>query len=145
MREMFNCEAGLSDHTMGIGAAIASIALGAVVIEKHFTLRRADGGVDSAFSIEPEELKSLVIESERAFKALGSIKYGIQEAEEKSLKFKRSLFVVKDVCKGEKFTEDNIRVIRPGTGIQPKFYETVLGKISRGDIKAGTPLTWEII
>lgn len=145
MRQMFSCDVGLSDHTMGIGTAIASVALGAVLIEKHFTLRRSDGGVDSAFSIEPDELKSLVVESERAYKAVGRIKYGVQEAEEKSVKFKRSLFVVKDVCKGEKFTKDNIRVIRPGSGIQPKFYEIVLGKTSNSNIKAGTPLTWEII
>jgi len=145
MRQTFNCHIGLSDHTMGIGAAVASVALGARVIEKHFTLRRADGGVDSAFSIEPEELKSLVIESERAFLSLGQVYYGVQEAEKKSLRFKRSLYVVKDIAQGETFTKDNLRVIRPGDGLQPKYYETILGKTASKDIKAGTALTWEIL
>lgn len=145
LKEMFKCEVGLSDHTMGIGVAIASIALGARVIEKHFTLRRSDGGVDSAFSIEPEEMKSLVIESERAFKAVGTINYGVNEAEKKSISFKRSLFVVKDIKEGEIFTKDNMRVIRPGTGIAPKFYEDILGRKSRVFIKAGTPISWNIL
>jgi N-acetylneuraminate synthase len=130
---------------MGIGVAVASVALGARVIEKHFTLRRADGGVDSAFSIEPHELKSLVIESERAFLGLGQIYYGIQETEKKSLKYKRSLYVVADIKAGEAFTPENIRVIRPGDGLQPKYYEKIIGKISGRDIKAGTPLSWEIL
>lgn len=145
MREMFKCHVGLSDHTMGIGAAIAAVALGAPVVEKHFTLRRADGGVDSTFSIEPEELKNLVIESERAFLAMGQVFYGVQEAEKKSLRFKRSLYVVKDVKAGDTFTADNLRVIRPGDGMQPKHYETILGKTASRDIKAGTPLTWELL
>ncbi len=145
MAQLFNCPVGLSDHTMGIGAAVAAVALGARVIEKHFTLRRADGGVDSAFSIEPKELKSLVIESERAFLALGTVQYGVQEAEKKSLRFKRSLYVVKDVKQGEGFTRENLRIIRPGDGMPPKFYDTVLGKTARTDIKAGTPLTWEML
>jgi pseudaminic acid synthase len=145
MAQLFNCHVGLSDHTMGIGAAIASVALGARVIEKHFTLKRADGGVDSAFSIEPDELKSLVIESERAFLALGRVYYGVQEAEEKSLRFKRSLYVTKEVKEGEAFTKENLRVIRPGDGLQPKFYETILGKTARQSIKAGTPLTWQML
>ncbi len=145
MREMFKCHVGLSDHTMGIGAAIAAVALGAPVVEKHFTLRRADGGVDSTFSIEPEELKNLVIESERAFLAMGQVFYGVQEAEKKSLRFKRSLYVVKDVKAGDTFTADNLRVIRPGDGMQPKYYETILGKTASRDIKAGTPLTWELL
>lgn len=145
MRELFKCHIGLSDHTMGIGAAVAAVALGARVVEKHFTLRRADGGVDSTFSIEPDELKSLVIESERAFLAMGQVFYGVQEAEKKSLRFKRSLYVVKDVKAGDTFTADNLRVIRPGDGMQPKFYETILGKTASRDIKAGTPLTWEVL
>lgn len=143
--EMFNCHVGLSDHTMGIGVAIGSVALGARVIEKHFTLRRADGGVDSAFSIEPEELKSLVVESERVFHSLGRIQYGIQEAEKKSLQFKRSLYVVKDIKSGEFYTKENVRVLRPGDGLVPKFYDIILGKKSNNDIKSGTPLTWEIL
>ena len=145
MKQLFNCHIGLSDHTMGIGVSVASVALGAKVIEKHFTLLRADGGVDSAFSMEPEELKNLVVESERAFLALGNIQYGVQKAETNSLNFKRSLYVSKDIKAGEIFTKENIRVIRPGFGLPPKFYETVLGKKAVKDIKAGTPLTWEIL
>jgi pseudaminic acid synthase len=119
MRQLFGCHIGLSDHTLGIGAAVASVALGARVIEKHFTLRRADGGVDSAFSIEPHELSSLVIESERAYQALGEVKYGILKAEEDSLRYKRSVYVVQDVKRGEKFTKENTRNIRPATGSSP--------------------------
>jgi pseudaminic acid synthase len=145
MRELFKCHIGLSDHTMGIGVSIGAVALGARVIEKHFTLRRADGGVDSAFSIEPEELKALVIESERAFQALGTIHYGVLNAEKKSLEYKRSVYVVKDIAAGEPFTKENLRVIRPGYGLLPKFYDTVLGKSAKSDIKAGTPLTWTIL
>jgi len=145
MRELFKCHIGLSDHTMGIGVSIGAVALGARVIEKHFTLRRADGGVDSAFSIEPEELRALVIESERAFQALGTIHYGVLNAEKKSLEYKRSVYVVKDIAAGETFTKENLRVIRPGYGLLPKFYETVLGKSAKSDVKAGTPLTWTIL
>jgi pseudaminic acid synthase len=145
MAQLFNCQIGLSDHTLGIGASVAAVALGAKVIEKHFTLKRSDGGVDSAFSIEPEELKNLVLECERASLALGSIFYGVQEAEKKSLLFKRSIFVVKDIQAGEKFTPENIRVIRPGNGLSPKFYEIVLGKKAITDLKTGTPLTWEML
>lgn len=145
LSKMFNCHVGLSDHTMGIGTAIAAIALGATVVEKHFTLRRADGGVDSAFSIEPDELVSLVVESERAFLSLGHIQYGIQEAEKKSLLYKRSLYAVEDIAKGEVFTKLNTRVIRPGDGLSPKFYEIILGKSANNDIKKGTPLTWKIV
>lgn len=145
MAQLFNCHVGLSDHTMGIGAAVAAVALGARVIEKHFTLRRADGGVDSAFSLEPEELKALVIESERAFLALGNIQYGIQAAEKKSLFFKRSIFAAQDIRSGEPFTKQNIRVVRPGSGLAPKYFESILGKKSRAFIKAGTPLQWDMI
>jgi pseudaminic acid synthase len=145
MREMFNCHIGLSDHTMGIGAAITSVSLGVRVIEKHFTLSRADGGVDSTFSIEPSELEALVIESERAFLSLGSVYYGVQDAELKSLRFKRSIYVVEDIKAGDVFTKDNLRVIRPGDGMQPKYYEQILGKKARLDINAGTPLSWELL
>ena len=145
LRELFNCHIGLSDHTMGIGVAIASVALGTKVIEKHFTLLRADGGVDSAFSIEPEELKSLVIESERAFLALGNIQYGIQNAEKNSLRFKRSLYVVKNIMAGELYTKDNVRVIRPGDGLSPKFFNNIIGKKATTNIKQGTPLNWNIL
>lgn len=143
LRQMFDVHVGLSDHTMGIGASVASVALGARVIEKHFTLRRSDGGVDSAFSIEPDELRALVVESERAFLALGEVFYGIQKAETKSLRFKRSVYVVKDIKRGEEYTQQNLRVIRPGDGLKPMYYESVLGKKASMDIKAGTPLSWE--
>lgn len=145
MKEMFNCHVGLSDHTMGIGAAIAAVALGAPVIEKHFTLRRADGGVDSTFSIEPEELKTLVIESERAFLALGNVKYGIQEKEKNSLRFKRSIYVVENIKAGEVLTKTNLRVIRPGDGMHTKYYDTVIGKKASTDINAGTPLNFDLV
>jgi sialic acid synthase SpsE len=145
MREMFKCEVGLSDHTMGIGAAVGAVVLGGRVIEKHFCLSRADGGVDSAFSLEPEEFKSLVIETERAFLSLGEVQYGIQEAELKSKRFKRSIYVVKDIKAGEPFSEENIRVIRPGDGLSPDLLENILGRTSAKDISRGTPLSWDII
>lgn len=122
-----DCTIGLSDHTMGIGVAVASVALGARVIEKHFTLARADGGVDSAFSMEPHEMKMIVDETERAFLALGSVQIGIQKAEEKSLAFKRSIYVVQDIKEGDLFTADNIRVIRPGDGAHPRYFESLIG------------------
>ena len=122
-----DCVIGLSDHTMGIGVSVASVALGARVIEKHFTLRRADGGVDSAFSMEPEELQTLVTETERAFLALGRVQLDTQKSEQKSRQFKRSIYVVKDINEGEPFSYDNIRVIRPGDGLAPKFIEEVWG------------------
>lgn len=140
MRELFQCEIGLSDHTMGIGVPCAAVTLGATVIEKHFCLSRAEGGVDSAFSLEPDELKSLVIETERAWQSLGQVQYGVQESEKKSLLFKRSIYVVKDIKAGESFTKDNIRVIRPGDGMAPKYYEGLLGRIANIDFKEGTPL-----
>lgn len=145
MKQLFDCQVGLSDHTMGIGAAVAAIAMGARVIEKHFCLSRAEGGVDSAFSLEPDEFKSLVIESERAFLAIGNVQYGIQAAETKSLNFKRSLYVVSDIAEGELFTEKNVRIIRPGDGIAPKYFERLLGKESKRALKRGTPLKWEDI
>jgi len=145
MKEVFNCQVGLSDHTMGIGAAIASVALGARVIEKHFTLRRADGGVDAAFSMEPAEMQMLVEESERAFLALGKIQFDVQDAEKKNIIYKRSIYVVKNIKVGELFTKENTRVIRPGYGLLPKFYETVLGKKAIADITEGSPLTWELL
>lgn len=140
-----DCVIGLSDHTMGTGASIAAVALGARVIEKHFTLRRSDGGVDSAFSMEPEELKVLVTETRRAFDALGEVQLDAQKTEEKSRQFRRSIYVVKDINKGERFTERNIRIIRPGDGLEPKYYENLLSLSARQDIKAGTPLNWRLI
>lgn len=145
MRELFNVQVGLSDHTIGVGASVAAVALGATVIEKHFTLRRADGGVDSAFSLEPEELESLVIESERAWQALGHVQYGVQRAEEKSRLFKRSVYAAQDIKAGETLTKDNIRVIRPGLGLAPKHYKQLLGKAAKQNIKVGTPLNWDLV
>ncbi|MGI8892270.1 MAG: pseudaminic acid synthase [Bacteroidia bacterium] len=145
LQQMFNCMVGLSDHTMGVGTAVASVALGARVIEKHFTLSRKDGGVDSAFSLEPDELKALVIESERAFLSLGKIQYGIQKAETKSKLFKRSLYIAKDIRQGEIITRDHIKIIRPGLGLAPKHLENVIGKKATQDLKAGTPLTSDLL
>ena len=143
LSQLHNCIVGLSDHTMGIGVSVAAVALGARVIEKHFTLRRSDGGVDSSFSLEPEELKALVIETEQAFLALGKIQYGVQEAEEKSLFFKRSIYVAKDIKAGEVFSEKNLRIIRPGDGISPKYLDHIIGKICKYDLKIGTPLSFD--
>ncbi len=145
LRELFNCEVGLSDHTMGIGVPCAAVTLGATVVEKHFCLDRSEGGVDSSFSLEPEELRALVIETERAWQSLGVIQYGIQEIEKKSLPFKRSIYVVADIEAGEIFTEKNIRVIRPGDGIHPKYYEMILDKKSTRSIQRGTPLSFDNI
>lgn len=142
MRELFNCEIGLSDHTMGIGVPIAAVTLGATVIEKHFTLCRAEGGVDSAFSLEPAEMKALVVETERAWQSLGNVQYGIQETEIKSLNFKRSVYVVKDIEPGEVFTNQNLKVIRPGDGLHPKFYDKILGKIALEKYKRGSPFLY---
>jgi pseudaminic acid synthase len=143
MRQLFNCPMGLSDHTMGIGVAVASVALGAIVIEKHFTLKREDGGVDSAFSLEPDELKSLVIESERAWLSKGKVSYTLSDKEKKSLHFKRSLFLVKDIKKNEVFTDKHIRSIRPSTGLHTRYFDQVIGSRAKLDIAAGTPLKVE--
>ncbi len=145
MREVLRTQVGLSDHTLGFGVALAGIGLGATVIEKHFTLRRADGGVDSVFSLEPEEMRALVIESERAWKALGKISYGPTENEKASLQYRRSLYVVKDMEAGEVFTRENVRAIRPGNGLAPKHYETILGKQVGRCARRGTPLSWDLI
>ncbi len=145
MSDHFGVPVGLSDHTLGIGVAVASVALGAVAVEKHFTLRRADGGVDASFSMEPEELRALVVETEQAWKALGRVSYGPTANEKASLKFRRSLYVVRDMTVGETFTKENIRVIRPGSGLAPKHLDAVLGKRAARDIKRGTPLTWEAV
>jgi pseudaminic acid synthase len=142
LRTLFDCEVGLSDHTMGVGVAVASIALGATVIEKHFTLRRADGGVDSAFSMEPEEFAQLVVETERAWQALGRVAYGPTDVEKKSLQYRRSLYVVQDLKAGEVFTRENLRAIRPGLGLPPQYLEQVLGKTVKMDVKRGTALRW---
>jgi len=145
LHQLFNCIVGLSDHTMGIGASVAATALGARVIEKHFTLRRADGGVDSAFSLEPEELQALVAETERAFLALGTVQYGVQKAEEKSRMFKRSIYISKDMKAGDIINEGSIKIIRPGDGLESRYLDLVIGRSVKQDVKAGTALTWNLI
>lgn len=145
MKELFHCRVGLSDHTLGIGAAVASIALGGTVIEKHFTLSRAEGGVDSAFSLEPDEMALLVRECNTAWQALGHISYEVAEQEKKSLQFRRSLYIVEDLKKGDILTEKNVRSIRPGLGLSPKYYDVVLGKRVKCDVKRGTGLSWDVI
>ncbi|MDO8437348.1 MAG: pseudaminic acid synthase [Nitrosomonadaceae bacterium] len=145
LRELFDCEVGLSDHTMGIGVAVASVALGASVIEKHFTLNRADGGVDSTFSMEPAEMTQLVMETERAWQSLGRVSYGPTAAEKISLQFRRSLYVVKDVKAGDVLTRENVRAIRPGLGLPTKYLEYALGKTVKQDVKCGTALSWGIL
>lgn len=145
LKELFDVQVGLSDHTMGIGVGVASVALGATVIEKHYTLRRADGGVDSAFSMEPEEMKMLVEESTKAFYSLGKVHYGRTEKEERSLRFRRSIFAVENIKKGEKFTGKNIRRIRPGYGLAPKYFDILVGKTATKDIERGTPMSWDLL
>lgn len=145
LRELFDCEVGLSDHTLGIGAAIAAVALGSTVIEKHFTLSRADGGVDSAFSLEPDEMASLVVETERAWQALGQVRYGPTEAEKDSLVFRRSLYITADMKTGDLLTKDNLRAIRPGYGLPPKYLEILIGKGVNRDVRTGTPMRWDVV
>ena len=140
LKSLFNTEVGISDHTLGIGVPLVSIGYGATFIEKHFTLNRSDGGVDSQFSLEPHELKSLVIESKRAWESIGNITYGSSSEEKSSMIFKRSIYVAKDIKKGELFNQSNLRVIRPGYGCSPKFYESLIGKQAKKDFMAGTPL-----
>ena len=145
MRDTFNCEIGLSDHTLGIGAALAAVSFGATIIEKHFTMDRSDGGVDSEFSLTPSELKSLVAESKRAWQSLGRVTYGPIKSEISSLIFRRSIYVSKNMKKGEEFSEENIRIVRPGHGLEPKYYEILLGKKINQDAKKGTAVTWNMI
>ena len=141
LKQLFGAEVGLSDHTMGVGVSVASVALGASVIEKHFTLSRADGGVDSAFSLEPHELKSLVVESERAWQALGEVTYGPTDAERNSLVFRRSIYVSEDISEGEFFTSKNLRIVRPGDGAPPYLLKDLIGKSARRAYERGTPLS----
>ena len=145
MRKRYGCEIGLSDHTMGIGVSVAAVALGATVIEKHFTLQRADGGVDSAFSMEPQEMAQLVIETERAWQAMGKVHDGPTKKETASLVFRRSLYVVEDMKVGDTFTAKNLRAIRPGYGLAPKFYDHTIGKTVKRDVARGTPLSHDLI
>jgi len=144
MRALFGCEVGLSDHTPGIGAAVAAVALGARVIEKHFTLARADGGVDSSFSLEPAELAQLVLETHRAWQALGGVSYGPTSAEAVAVTRRRSVYVTRDVKAGEAITRDNIRCIRPGLGLAPVHFDGLLGRRFRADARKGTPMSWHL-
>jgi N-acetylneuraminate synthase len=146
MRDRFQCEVGLSDHTMGIGVAVAAIALGASVIEKHFTLARADGGVDAAFSLEPAELEMLVSECHHAWQALGTVTYGAgTEAELSSMRFRRSLYFVRDLAAGETIDKDAILAIRPGLGLPPKHRDDVIGRRVSCAVAHGTPVSLAVI
>jgi len=144
MRDLFECEVGLSDHTLGIGTAVAAVALSATVIEKHFTLSRAAGGTDSAFSIEPHEMTNLVIETKQAWESIGQVKYGPTVSEQPNLKYRQSLYITHDMKAGEIFTTDNLRSIRPGLGLAPKYYEVVLGRKVNQNVKKGEPVTWNL-
>ena len=145
IKEVFKCEVGLSDHTLGIGVAIGAISLGANIIEKHFTISRKDGGIDSAFSMEPNEFAQLRREGDNAWRALGSIKYGGSESEVKSKEHRRSIYIAEDLMAGEKLNNKNIRIVRPGYGLPPKYFEKVLGYRVKRNIAAGTPITWELL
>ncbi len=145
LRDLFGCEVGLSDHTLGMGVAIASVALGATVIEKHFTLNRADGGVDAAFSLEPNEMHTLVIETKRAWQALGEVKYGPSETEIAARSRRRSLYISKDMQPGEVLTQENLRRIRPGYGLPPKYYDTLIGLKVQKSVARGTPASWDLV
>ena len=144
MRKLFNCEVGLSDHTLGIGASVSAVAHGATIIEKHFTLNRADGGVDSSFSMEPVEMKQLVIETERAWQSLGKVTYGPTVPEKSSLAFRSSLYIAEDMKKGDILNEKNLRIVRPGLGLAPKYYNILLGRKMNKDVKKGTAVEWDL-
>ena len=145
LRDLFHCEVGLSDHTLGVGVSVASVALGASIIEKHFTLNRAAGGVDSAFSMEPVEMTQLVLETERAWQSLGHVSYGITDAEQMSLQYRRSLYIVQNMKAGEVLTKDNVQAIRPGLGLPPKYLDIILGRVVKKDVVRGTAITFELL
>ena len=145
MQKLFNCHVGLSDHTLGIGVAVAAVAYGASVVEKHFTLDRSEGGVDSAFSLEPEEMKQLVIETKRAWQSIGEISYGPSKSEKTNLVFRRSIYVSKKIKKGERLDNTNIQIVRPGLGMLPKYYEILIGRKANQDLNKGTALQWDMI
>jgi len=145
LAEKFNVLAGLSDHTMGTVVATTSVALGACVIEKHFTLSRDDKGPDSEFSLEPDELKQLCQDTKTAWQSLGKAGYERKSAEEANVKFRRSIYAIKDIKKGEQFTKDNVQRIRPGFGLAPKYYEQILGRTAKFDIRRGAPLSFNLV
>jgi pseudaminic acid synthase len=145
MRERFGCEVGLSDHTMGTGVAVAAVAHGAVVVEKHFTLSRAEGGVDAAFSMEPDEMRQLVEETTRAWQSLGSVQYGVGQSEADSIQFRRSLYITQDIQAGDRLDEQNVRCIRPGFGLAPKHLSEILGRRVYTAVKRGTPVAWKLL
>ena len=144
MAETFQVPTGLSDHSMGSLGAVTAVTLGANIIEKHFCLSRKIDNPDSSFSMEPEEFKRMVEDIRMAEQAIGTVRYGVSEQEQENVKFRRSLFVVKDIKKGEKLTQENVRSIRPGYGMAPKHYDEVLGKCANRDIKRGTPLQYDL-
>lgn len=145
LRDLFGCEVGLSDHTMGTGVSVAAVSLGATVVEKHFTLSRADGGVDATFSLEPEEFTRLVVETERAWQALGEIRYGPTKSELKTVFRRRSLYIAQNLESGEILTPENLRRVRPGHGLSPKYYDLLLGRKVNKAVKKGTPVSWELV
>jgi pseudaminic acid synthase len=145
MRELFGVQVGLSDHTLGIGVAVASVAFGSTVIEKHFTLDRDEGGVDAAFSLEPQEMKVLVEESERAWQAAGKVYYGPTDREKASLMYRRSLYVTVALSAGDVITRDNVQSIRPGAGLHPKYLDEILGKRVIRDVPRGAPMSWDLL
>jgi N-acetylneuraminate synthase len=145
LAKKFRVPVGLSDHTMGIAVPVAAVALGACIVEKHFTLSRSVPSPDSAFSVEPQEFKTMVEAIRTTEKALGEVRYEVSEQEAKSRVFRRSLFVVKDMKEGEVFTKENVRSIRPGYGLAPKHLKEVLGRRATRDIQRGAPLSWELI
>lgn len=145
LRELFGCQTGLSDHTLGIGVSVAAVALGATVIEKHFTLSRAEGGVDSTFSMEPHEMKALAVETERAWLALGKVHYGPTQAERIAATRRRSIYVSEDIAQGTPLSLNNLKIVRPGHGLEPKYLDLVIGKKLKGDVAKGTALTWDLM
>jgi len=145
LAELFGVQVGLSDHTLGTAVAVAAVSLGATVIEKHFTLRRADGGVDAAFSLEPPEMAALVRDTALAAEALGSVRYGTGEDEVASRRFRRSLYIVRDLEAGGTLTRQNVRAVRPGDGLPPKYLEVLLGRKVQGPVKKGTPVAWTLL
>lgn len=141
----FGCVAGLSDHTLGAAAPVAAVALGASMIEKHLTLSRADGGPDAAFSLEPDELSAVCEGVQLAWRALGRVRYDRSVSESGNVQFRRSLYIVEDIRQGERLSVDNLRSIRPGFGLEPKYYDLLLGKRVNRDVRRGTPMSWDLI